>query len=421
MIILRLACQSIMNRKFATLLAILSIAVSTTLLLGVEKVRTSARTSFINTISGTDLVVGARTGGVQLLLYSVFHIGDATANVTWKTVEDIKKRDEVKWIVPITIGDSHRGYRVVGTSSEYFKRFRYRRDIPLQFIEGQKFSDLFDAVLGADVARTLNYKIGDEIILAHGTGPISIGKDHGDTPFRVSGILASTGTPIDRAVHVSMEAIEAIHIGWETGNFSDQGNQKSVENLRKMDLSPKAVTAMYVGLKTKMSIFSLQRWINTYPQEPIIAILPGIVFGELWSMIGNVEKVLLFVSAMVVFTAILGMIISILASLNERRREMAILRAIGAKPIQVFILFTAEAATIVFIGVLIGFFSLYSVLFLVQPFIENLTGLYMDIALPGLNEMIIMAVIVGAAVLAGIIPALRAYRTSLADGLMIRG
>ena len=203
MIILRLAWQSLMNRKFTTILTILSIAVSVMLLLGVEKVRSSARTSFINTISGTDLVVGARTGGVQLLLYSVFHIGDATANVTWKTVEDIKKRDEVKWIVPIALGDSHRGYRVVGTSSEYFERFRYRRNIPLQFVEGYKFSDLFDAVLGAEVARTLNYKIDDEIILAHGTGPVSIGKDHGDTPFRVSGILAPTGTPVDRVVHGS--------------------------------------------------------------------------------------------------------------------------------------------------------------------------------------------------------------------------
>ena len=170
-----------------------------------------------------------------------------------------------------------------------------------------------------------------------------------------------------------------------------------------------------------MSTFSLQRWINTYAQEPIIAILPGVVFGELWSMIGNIEKVLLIVSAMVVFTAILGMIISILASLNERRREMAILRAIGVKPIQVFTLFTAEATTIAFLGVIFGFFGLYSILFLVQPFIENLTGLYMDITLPGRNEIILMITIVGAAILAGIIPALRAYRTSLSDGLMIRG
>lgn len=420
MIIPRLAWKSIMNRRFTTILTILSIAVSTSLLLGVEKIRKSARASFINTISGTDLVVGARTGGVQLLLYSVFHIGDATANVTWKTVIDIKKRREVKWVVPIALGDSHRGYRVVGTSKEYFKKFKYRRNIPLTFTTGNKFSDLFDTVLGADVARSLNYKIGDKIVLAHGTGPVSIGKDHGDTPFRVSGILEYTGTPVDRAVHVSMEAIEAIHIGWETGAFSDQDNKKSPENLRKLDLRPKAVTALYVGLKSRMSTFSLQRWINTYLQEPITAILPGVIFGQLWSMIGNVEKALLIISTMVVFTAILGMIISILASLNERRREMAILRAVGAQPIQLFILFSAEATTIAFLGALIGFFSLYGVLFLIQPFIENLTGLYMEITAPEWNEMILMITIVGAAMLAGIVPAFRAYRTSLSDGLMIR-
>ena len=421
MIILRLAWESIMNRKFTTILTILSIAVSTSLLLGVDKTRKSARASFINTISGTDLVVGARTGGVQLLLYSVFHIGDATANVTWKTVMDIKNRREVKWIVPIALGDSHRGYRVVGTSGEYFKKFKYRRNIPLRFTKGKKFSDLFDTVLGADVARSLNYKIGDKIVLAHGTGPVSIGKDHGDTPFQVSGILEYTGTPVDRAVHVSMEAIEAIHVGWETGAFSNQGNRKSPENLRKMSLAPRAVTALYVGLKSRMSTFSLQRWINTYLQEPITAILPGVIFGQLWSMIGNVEKALLIISIMVVFTAILGMIITILASLSERRREMAILRSIGAKPIQIFILFSAEATTIAFLGVLIGFCGLYGILFFIHPYIESLTGLYMEITAPEWNEIILMITIVGAANLASIVPAFRAYRTSLSDGLMIRG
>jgi putative ABC transport system permease protein len=410
-----------MNRKFTTILTILSIAVSTSLLLGVDKTRKSARASFINTISGTDLVVGARTGGVQLLLYSVFHIGDATANVTWKTVIDIKKRREVKWVVPIALGDSHKGYRVVGTSREYFEKFKYRRNIPLSFVNGKKFSDLFDTVLGADVARSLNYKVGDRIVLAHGTGPISIGQDHGDTPFQISGILAYTGTPVDKAVHVSMEAIEAIHVGWESGAFSNRGSKKWPENLRKMNLTPKSVTALYVGLKSRMLTFSLQRWINTYLQEPITAILPGVIFGQLWSMIGNVETALLIISVMVVFTAILGMIITILASLNERRREMAILRSIGAKPIQVFLLFSAEATTIALLGVLIGFCGLYSTLFFIQPYIENLTGLYMEITAPEWNEIILMATIVGAAILASIVPAFRAYRTSLSDGLMIRG
>ena len=334
---------------------------------------------------------------------------------------DIKNRREVKWVVPIALGDSHQGYRVVGTSSEYFDKFKYRRNMPLRFAQGNKFADLFDTVLGADVARSLNYKLSDKIILSHGTGQVNIGKDHGDTPFQVSGILEYTGTPVDRAVHVSMEAIEAIHIGWETGSFSNQGNKQSPENLRKMDLRPKAVTALYVGLKSRMSTFSLQRWINTYPQEPITAILPGVIFGQLWSIIGNVEKILIIISTMVVFTAIVGIIISLLASLNERRREMAILRAIGAKPTQVFILFSFEATAIAFIGVLIGFFSLYGILFLIQPYIENFTGLYLQITTPEWSEIILMISIVGTAFLAGIVPAFRAYRTSLSDGLMLRG
>ena len=420
MIILQLAWQSIINRKSTAILTILSIAISTLLLVGVEKVRSASRASFINTISGTDLIIGARTGGVQLLLYSVFHIGDATSNVTWKTVKDIKKRKEVKWIVPISLGDSHKGYRVVGTSKDYFKHFKYRRNIPLQFHKGKAFSDLFDAVIGAEVAKKLNYKLGDKIVLAHGTGPVSLGKDHGDTPFRISGILAPSNTPVDKAVHVSMEAIEAIHIGWETGTFVKGNNQKTPENLRQMKLNPKAVTALYVGLKSKMSTFSLQRWINKYRQEPISAILPGVIFGQLWSMIGNVETALFIVTSMVVFTAILGMVISILSSLNERRREMAILRSVGAKPIHIFALLTVEATTIAVIGALLGLLWLYGSLIFIKPLIENLTGLYIEIVVPDWNEIALLFAIVIGGFLASILPAIRAYQKSLSEGLMIR-
>ena len=420
MIIIRLAWKSVMNRKFTTILTIFSIAVSVVLLLGVEKVRKGARTSFTNTISGTDLIVGSRSGGVQLLLYSIFHIGDATANITWQTVEDIGKRKEVDWVVPIALGDSHRGYRVVGTSRDYFSKFRYRRNIKLGFTEGHAFQDLFDAVIGAEIAKTLGYKVGDKIILAHGTGPVSLNKEHGDTPFRVSGILASSGTPVDRAVLVSMEAIEAIHVGWETGNFQKYNVSQSPQILRKMKLSPKAATALYVGLKSRMQTFSLQRWINSYPEEAILGILPGVAFGQLWALIGNVEKVLFLISAMVVFTAILGMVISILASLNERRREMAILRAMGASPIEIFTLLAAEAATIAVFGVILGFVAVYGAILLVQPFIESLTGLYIEISTPGWREFLTIAAILGASILAGILPAIRAYLTSLSDGLMIK-
>ena len=420
MIVLRLAWQSVLNRKFTTILTILSIAVSVVLILGVEKVRSGARVSFANTISGTDLIVGSRSGDVQLLLYSIFHIGDATSNITWKTVEDIKRRNEVDWLVPIALGDSHRGYRVVGTSQDYFTRFRYRRNIKLDFTDGEPFEDLFEAVIGSEIAKVLKYKVGDEIILAHGTGPVKLNKEHGNTPFRISGILSKSGTPSDRAVLVSMEAIEAIHVGWETGNFQKDSVQQSPENLRKMKLHPKAATALYVGLKSRMQTFSLQRWINSYPEEAITGVLPGVAFGQLWALIGNVETVLLIISSMVVFVAILGMLISIMASLNERRREMAILRAIGASPIEIFTLLAFEALTLSILGIIVGFVSVFGAMLLLQPFLENITGLFIEIATPSSREILILGIILMASIVAGIIPAIRAYLTSLSDGLMIK-
>ena len=420
MIVLRLAWQSVLNRKFTTILTILSIAVSVVLILGVEKVRSGARVSFANTISGTDLIVGSRSGDVQLLLYSIFHIGDATSNITWKTVEDIKRRNEVDWLVPIALGDSHRGYRVVGTSQDYFTRFRYRRNIKLDFTDGEPFQDLFEAVIGSEIAKILKYKVGDEIILAHGTGPVKLNKEHGNTPFRISGILSKSGTPSDRAVLVSMEAIEAIHVGWETGNFQKDNVKQSPENLRKMKLHPKAATALYVGLKSRMQTFSLQRWINSYPEEAITGVLPGVAFGQLWALIGNVETVLLIISSMVVFVAILGMLISIMASLNERRREMAILRAIGASPIEIFTLLAFEALTLSILGIIVGFVSVFGAMLLLQPFLENITGLFIEIATPSSREILILGIILMASIVAGIIPAIRAYLTSLSDGLMIK-
>ena len=420
MIVLKLAWQSVLNRKFTTILTILSIAVSVVLILGVEKVRSGARVSFANTISGTDLIVGSRSGDVQLLLYSIFHIGDATSNITWKTVEDIKRRNEVDWLVPIALGDSHRGYRVVGTSQDYFTRFRYRRNIKLDFTDGEPFEDLFEAVIGSEIAKVLKYKVGDEIILAHGTGPVKLNKEHGNTPFRISGILSKSGTPSDRAVLVSMEAIEAIHVGWETGNFQKDNVKQSPENLRKMKLHPKAATALYVGLKSRMQTFSLQRWINSYPEEAITGVLPGVAFGQLWALIGNVETVLLIISSMVVFVAILGMLISIMASLNERRREMAILRAIGASPIEIFTLLAFEALTLSILGIIVGFVSVFGAMLLLQPFLENITGLFIEIATPSSREILILGIILMASIVAGIIPAIRAYLTSLSDGLMIK-
>lgn len=418
MIVIRLALQSLMNRWVTALLTVASIALSVMLLLGVEKVRNGASQSFTDTISGTDLIVGARSGSIQLLLYSVFRIGNATNNITWASYQEIARQPEVAWAVPLSLGDSHRGFRVLGTTPAYFEHYRYRRTNALVFAGGKPFADLFDAVIGADVAAKLGYKVGDPMVVAHGLGNVAF-VDHGDKPFRVSGILAKTGTPVDRTVHVSLEAIEAIHVDWQSG-ARQPGTAISADEVRKMDLTPKAVTGALIGLKSRLATFRLQRAINDYPREALSAIIPGLALQELWDLISVAETALTAVSIMVVATALIGMVVMILTTLNERRREMAILRSVGARPVTVLGLLTAEAGVLVLAGVVLGTVVLYMTLVVAQPVIDRIYGLNLAVSAPNASELSMLAAIVIAGLLAGLLPALRAYRLSLADGMTVR-
>lgn len=414
--ILRLAIGSLLARALTVGMTVLAIALSVALFLGVEKVRTGARASFADTISGTDLIVGARSGSVQLLLYSVFRIGNATNNVSWESYQDIAQRDEIDWIVPISLGDSHRQFRVMGTTQAFFEHYKYRGGRALEVAEGQGLNDLYDAVIGADVAATLGYAVGDPIVVSHGLASFT---DHDDQPFRVAGIVAKTGTPVDRTVIVSLEAITAIHVDWQSG-AKQSGATTPVEVIRGMDLTPDAITAALIGTKSRLQIFGLQRWINEYREEPLLAILPGVALQELWQIVGVAETALIGVSAMVVVTALLGLVAMIFSSLNERRREMAIWRAMGARPAVILGLLVLEAMLMAAAGALLGVALLYGGLAVLRPLIDAGFGIWLPIDWPSTREALVLAIVIGAAALASLLPALRAYRLSLADGMMVR-
>jgi putative ABC transport system permease protein len=339
MLILILAWKSLLNRRGTAFLTLLSIGV--TLLIGVERLRTETRAGFANTISGTDLIVGARTGPVQLLLYSVFRIGNATNNMSWASYRAIADHPRVAWTIPLSLGDSHRGYPVLGTTGAYFEHYRYGRGRELVLADGAPFSDLYDAVLGAEVAKALGYGTGDAIVIAHGAADVDFAR-HDDHPFRVSGILAPTGTPVDRTVHVSLEGIEAIHVGWQ-GGAPMPGLTVDAAAARALDLTPEGHYRDLVGLSSRISTFQVQRFINDYREEPLMAILPGVALAELWGLIRIGEHALLLVSGFVVVVGLFGLLTALLTSLNERRREMSILRSVGARPAHVFSLILGEA------------------------------------------------------------------------------
>jgi putative ABC transport system permease protein len=394
---LLLALRSLANRRSTALLTVGAIAISVALLLGVQKLRSAARDGFASTVSGVDLIVGARTGPLNLLLYSVFRVGDATANVSWESYQLVAKHRDVAWTIPISLGDSHRGFRVLGTDDAYFEHYRVAGGRPLAFASGKRFADLYDAVLGADVADELRYEPGDAIVIAHGAADVGF-TQHDERPFRVVGILERTGTPVDRTVHVGLPAISAIHDS----------------------AAPVSITAFMVGMRDRTAMLTMQRALNEYGKEPLLAILPGVALKQLWDLVAVADRALLVVAAFVVFAGLLGMLTAILVSLNERRREMAILRSVGARPRHVFALLVSEAGLLASTGVLAGVGVTYALLAAAQPWLAAHYGIFVPIT--GLNgfDAAMLGGIVMAALAMGLYPAWRAYRNTLADGLTIR-
>ncbi len=403
-----LVLSSLANRRATAALTIASIAVSVALLSIVDRVRTDTQSSFANTISGTDLIIGARSGDLNLLLYSVFRIGNPTNNVSWESYEEIVARPEVDWAIPISLGDAHRGYRVLGTDLGYFEHFRYAGDQSLAFADGGPFATPTDAVIGAEVAEKLEYTIGEKIVVSHGLTETSF-LHHDDNPFTVTGILARTGTPVDRTVHISLTGMDLIH--------SDGRGNLSVAPVEGYE--PEAITASFIGLKSRTAIFSLQRFINEFEEEPLSAVIPGVALQQLWGLIGIAETALLGVSAMVVLAGALGLLATLLISLNERRREMSVLRSVGARPGHVFALLLSEAAILALLGALTGLLMVQMGILAVRNYVLSEFGIQLSVGLRAF-DFYVLAGILAIAVLVSIIPAWRAYRNSLADGLTVR-
>ncbi len=416
--LLRLALKSSWNRRLSLGLTLVAIALSVGLLLGIARLKIEARHSFAQSVSGVDLVVGARGSALQLMLYAVFRLGEASSNLSWATAQSLARHPAVAWAVPLSLGDSHRGFPVLGTSADYFEHFRYGERRALALSSGRRFEGLFDAVLGAEVAERLGYHVGQRITLAHGAGAQYL-PEHADKPFTVSGILARTGTPVDRTVHVSLEALEAIHLDWQ-GGAPIPGLLIPAEQVTKFDLTPKAVTAVLLGLKSRAAVFAVQRQINGFADEPAMAVLPGIVLDELWRVVGVAQKALELVAVLVVAVGLAGLVAVIMATLNERRRELAILRAVGARPLDVFVLLTLEGAVVTVGGAAVGLLLVNAMFLAFGSFAQARVGVALRPVSPTGEELMLLTAVVITGMMASLCPGYRAYRLALADGMSPR-
>ncbi|MGC2162930.1 MAG: FtsX-like permease family protein [Silvibacterium sp.] len=413
MTVLRLAYESLWSRKFTSGLTVFSIALSVLLLVSVDRIRQGTQVGFEGTLSQTDLVVGARGGSLPLLLYAVFHIGTANNDISYTSYEHFAQHPAVLWTIPLSMGDSHRGFRVVATDDNFYEHYRYRGDHSIQMAEGERPEGIFDAVLGSAVAAQLHYHIGQKIVLSHGLEGSFL--KHTADPYTVVGILKRTATPVDRAIYITLLGDEAMHLGWENGAPPLQAIPES--QIHKSDLHVTTISAFLLRTKSRIGTLFLQREINTYKPEPLTAIIPALTLEDLWSVLSDADVALSLVSGAVLVVGLMVMLTALYTTLNERRREIAVLRTLGLHARQIFTLFVLESTLISALGAVLGVAAAYVLLFAVRIPMENRYGI--PLAMVGISSRVIyyvIAVVVAGALL-GFIPAIRAYRNALVDGL----
>jgi putative ABC transport system permease protein len=448
---MRLAGKSLLNRRGTVLLTILSLTIGILLVLGINHLRTQVKESFNNTLSGTDLIVGARGGALNLLLYSVFHMGSSTHSIRWQTYEELAKHSQVKWAIPLAMGDSHKGHRVVATTPDFFAHYAYGKKQQLNFAAGKSFAGKYDVVIGAAVARKLNYQLEDKIVLAHGIAEVSLAK-HDDSPFVISGVLAPTGTPVDNSLYISLAGMAAIHEGWQSGvkipstkKPSQQTEQKQDEHEHDHDQEEhhehaddhsseeehdahhhehhahdQSLSAIFVGLNNRATTFAVQRQINQYTGEPLQAVIPGLALTELWQLVGSVETAFNLIAWLVVIAGLLGMTTSLLAGLSQRQREFAILRSLGAGPWYLFVLVILEVLLICSSAIAFAIALLTLLLWSLQPWLLSEWGIQLALNFMTPQQGYYLLAILLSSVVLSLVPAFNACRRALGDGLAVK-
>ena len=409
---LSLLLKSMRSRIIPTSLVTISLMASMVLLLSIERIQQGAEEGFNQSISGVDAIIGPRSSSIELVLYTVFHLGRPTNNITTKTVNDVKLRGDISWLVPIALGDSHKGFRVVATEPNYFEHIKYANSQPLVFSKGVAFAELSEAVLGSDVAEKLSYTVGSKIQITHGSVE-SIGSKHDDFSFVVTGILNKTGTPIDRAIFLDLKGYELLHLGWKSGKKIFNLDDINLSSLPEDALIPKTVTAAFIGLKSKLTLFNFSKNIREYPKEAISAVIPGIALSELWSIVGLVDKGFQLLSWIIIAISLIAMVTLIIASLDNRKQEMTIYRANGASPKFLAMMVLCESLVIGLTAIVGAIILVTIVTYFATVQLNLALGISPSFEWISMGEITVFSFILLAGALSSLIPAVMVFRKNL--------
>jgi len=391
--------KSLRHHALSTIVTALSIALAGGLLMSVWTVKEQSQATFTGVNEGFDAVLGARGSKLQLVLNSIFHLESSPGNLAWADYQDIAHNPSVELAVPIAVGDNYHGYRLVGTTLDYFDKVEYA---PGEKFAVQPGGSVFDqsrkeAVVGDFVARKMNLKVGDTFHPFHGL--IYDEKNQHAETYVVTGILKPSNTPADRVIWIPLEGIQKMK-GHDPKTATD-------------------VSAVLVKLRagSAMTGFRMDMMYNKQGNRLTFAWPIGRVVAELFDKIGWFDKVLALVSYLVAVVATASILASIYNSMNERRREIAILRALGARRTTIFAAILLESASIAGFGMLAGFLVYAAIVSVVAQIMRAQTGVVID---PYKFSRIMLwapAGLIAMGALAGVVPAIKAYRTAVSENL----
>jgi putative ABC transport system permease protein len=405
--------RSLRQHALSTAITVLSVALASGLAMAVFSIRNQTYEAFTGGTGGFDAVLGARGSQLQLVLNSVFHLETSPGNIPWELYKAVEADPGVELAIPYALGDNYRGYRIVGTTSDLFTRAANREGRTLQVAPGGRLfdTDRREAVVGSFVAARTGLTVGATFNPYHGL-IYDENRPH-EQQYVVVGVLEPTNSPSDRVIWIPIEGVYRMdgHVLRGAGTpFRPEEGQFIPEEHRE-------VSAVMLKLADPQAGIFLDQAINRQGNRATLAWPIGRVMADLFEKIGWVNRILELVAYLVVLVAAGTILASLYNTMNERRREFAILRSLGARRGTVFSAIVLEATTITALGALVGFVVYAGILTLAYVVVRAQTGVVLDVLRPDAALVYAPLAMIALGALAGLVPAFKAYRTDVASNL----
>ena len=353
--------------------------------------------AFERDLAGIDVVVGAKGSPMQLILSGVFHIDTPTGNIPLAAMQTLKAHPQVAKLIPISMGDSLNGFRIIGTTPDYIHHYA------AELAQGVVWQAPMQAVLGANVARQTGLQVGDSFVGSHGLG--GGGHVHGAMPYSVVGVLAPSGAVLDRLILTPTESVWRVH---EADTALDAQDQRILEQERE-------VTLALIQYRSPLAAVTFPRFINT--STDMQAAAPAIEITRLLGMIGVGTDVLRALAGVLLLTAGLSVFVALWSAVRERRADLALMRMLGASPAKLSGLLWCEAVWLALLAALLGVAAGQGLTALALDYEKTLS--LSSLSWP-VELLIVPALALGVALVSALLPTWEAYRVSVLELLQSR-